>query len=274
MSVITSCQRGGNVLTRLDFAKSETILNVPYGNDTAQRMDIYLPSGRSVDSTKAIILIHGGGWNGGNKSDFATYIDSFKNRLPEYAIFNLNYRLVNGSQLFPAQENDVRSAMQFITKNSASYGIDTGKLVLLGASAGGHLALLQAYKYQEPRVKAVIDFFGPTDLTAMYNHPWHPLVTFALQMVTGTTLKENPEIFKQSSPVNFISQNSPPTLIFHGGKDMIVNLSQSRELQNKLRHHGVENDLVVYPGEQHGWQGRNLHDSFDRIEAFLKTHVK
>lgn len=270
--MITSCKRNDTVSLQYDNS-AHTLMNIPYGSDTSQRMDIYLPAGRSKDSTKSIILIHGGGWNGGNKSDFTSYIDSFKVRMPHYAVFNLNYRLVNTGQLFPAQENDIRSALDFITRNAAGYRIDTSRMVILGASAGAHLALLQAYKYQHPQIKAVIDFFGPSDLTAMYSHPWHPLVTYALQMVTGTTLAANPSIYRQSSPAHFISKNSPPTLIFHGGKDMIVNISQSRELQRKLEEVNIPNELVVYPGEQHGWSGKNLHDSFDRIQKFLETHV-
>ena len=234
-------------------------------------MDIYLPAGRSVDSTKVLVLIHGGGWNGGSKSDFTVYVDSFKRRLHDYAIFNINYRLVNGSNLFPAQEYDVKQAVSFIINNSAEYHINKNKLVLLGASAGGHLALLQAYKYQNPKVSAVIDYFGPTDLTYMYQHPWHPLVTYALQMVTGTTPSNNAEIYRQSSPVNFITTQSTPTLIFHGANDNVVDISQSKTLRNKLQKEGVINNLIIYPGERHGIHGKNLSDSFDHIEAFLKT---
>src|SRR3954466_5361914 len=85
----------------------ETKVDVAYGKDSLQRMDIYLPAGRTRDVTKSLILIHGGGWNSGDKSNFAVYIDSFKHRLPGYAIFNINYRLVSHKHLFPAQEEDV-----------------------------------------------------------------------------------------------------------------------------------------------------------------------
>ncbi|HEV7620406.1 MAG TPA: alpha/beta hydrolase, partial [Flavisolibacter sp.] len=163
---------------------AQTIRNIHYGPDTAQCMDIYLPEGRNTDKTKILVLIHGGGWNGGNKSDFSSYIDSLKLRMPEYAIFNINYRLVNSQTLFPAQENDIRSALNFIVSKDDDYQVNKTKVVLLGASAGAHLALLQAYKYNDPKISAVVDFFGPSDLISMYTHPWHPLVKYALQMVT------------------------------------------------------------------------------------------
>jgi acetyl esterase/lipase len=193
--------------------------------------------------------------------------------MPEYAIFNIEYRLFNGGNLFPTQEKDIQSAIDFITGNAPEYAINKNKFVLLGASAGAHLALLQAYKYDNPQVQAVIDFFGPADLTTMYNQPWHPMVRYALEMITGTTPKSNPGIYISSSPVNFISANSPATLILHGSQDQVVDVSQSRLLKNKLDKAGVANELVVYSGERHGWYGKNLTASFDTIERFLRKHV-
>src|SRR5687768_15927623 len=108
MTLLTNCKQSGGVGTVDEkHLPAKTLKEVSYGKDTAQRMDIYLPEGRTVDSTKAIILIQGGGWNSGSKTDFASYIDSFKRRMPDYAIFNMNYRLFNGDNLFPTQENDV-----------------------------------------------------------------------------------------------------------------------------------------------------------------------
>ena len=177
MSLFTSCQKGaGSVQAITDYTIAETKLNVSYGNDSMQRMDIYLPAGRSENSTKSIVLIHGGGWNAGSKNDFATYIDTLKKRLPDFAIFNIDYRLATTKTIFPTQENDVKSAIEFIAANAEEYGVNKNEIALLGASAGAHLAVLQAYRYDDVKSKAVIDFFGPTDLTTMYNKPWHSMI--------------------------------------------------------------------------------------------------
>ncbi|MFL5742522.1 MAG: alpha/beta hydrolase fold domain-containing protein [Flavisolibacter sp.] len=275
MSILLNCRQNANAdAPGTKDLPARTLRDVSYGNDSAQRMDIYLPAGRSEDSTKVLVLIHGGGWNSGSKSDFISYIDSFRKRMPDYAIFNINYRLVNGTNLFPAQEKDVRAALSFISGHAMEYAVSRNKIVLLGASAGAHLALLQAYKYSDPSVLAVIDFFGPTDLTAMYQHPWHPLVPYALQMITGTTPSGNPDLYFQSSPINFISSSSTPTLIFHGSNDPVVDLSQSKALKSKLEKARVKNELVVYPGQRHGWNGSILSNSFDRIEKFLKENIR
>jgi len=275
MNILTSCKQAPKAFAEEKNLPAQTLLNVAYGNDTLQKMDIYLPDNRSSETTKSLILIHGGGWNSGSKADFATYIDSFKTRLPDYAIFNINYRLVNGSHVFPTPENDVKNAVDFIAAHAENYHVSKDNFSLLGFSAGAHLALLQAYKYTLPRIKAVVDYFGPTDLVSMYHKPWHPLVPLALQMITGASPESNKTIFEQSSPAHFVSRQSPPTLILHGGKDIVVNVSQSKLLAEKLAAAGVKHEMHVYPNEGHGrWYGNTLVSSFDRIETFLKAHAE
>jgi acetyl esterase/lipase len=275
MTILSSCKQESTAIAQVKDLPAQTHLNISYGNDSLHKMDIYLPANRSVASTKSLVLIHGGGWTSGSKADFTGYIDTLQQRLPDYAIFNINYRLVNGSNLFPTQENDVSAALSFIVQNAAEYPISKGKLSLLGFSAGAHLALLQAYKNASPRINAVIDYFGPTDLVAMYQKPWHPLVPLALQMITGTSPQADPSTFEQSSPAHFVSSQSPPTLILHGGKDVVVNVSQSKLLAQKLAENDVAHELHIYPGKGHGrWYGETLVSSFDRIEAFLNRHVQ
>jgi len=253
---------------------AKTELNVSYGTAADQKLDIYLPAGRNAATTPSIILIHGGAWNSGDKSDFAGYIDTLKRRLPNYAIFNLNYRLANPPNLFPAQENDVKAAVQFITDRLAQYNV-SNKMALLGVSAGAHLAMLQAYKNANSiKPKAVVDLFGPTDLVDLYNNPPNPLVPGILASVVGGTPATAATLYQQSSPVNTVSINSSPTIIFHGLQDIVVTPSQSTALRNSLSIKGVPNTLVTYPAEGHGWTGAPLTDTFDRIVAFLGTHVQ
>lgn len=274
MSIFSSCQQEQDKPAEKKALPAQTLVNVAYGTDSLQKMDIYLPASRTTATTKSLVLIHGGGWTSGSKSDFAGYIDSLKTRLPHYAIFNINYRLVNGSNLFPTQENDVKAALGFIVDRAEAYSINKDKISLLGFSAGAHLALLQAYKFDSPRIQVVIDYFGPTDLVAMYQQPWHPLVPVALQMITGQSPESGRSLYESSSPAHFISRQSPPTLILHGGKDVVVNVSQARLLAKKLEQAGVAHELHVYPAEGHGrWYGQALVSSFDRIESFLEQHV-
>jgi acetyl esterase/lipase len=268
--LFSACKKNDNSNTIKELSSK----NISYGNDVAQKFDLYLPAGRSAEKTKVMVLVHGGGWTSGDKTDFDTFVDTLKKRNPGYAIFNINYRLAsNNSNSFPAQENDVKAAIEFILIKRQEYFI-SDQFVLIGASAGAHLALLHAYKYSSPvKAKAVVSFFGPVDLTHMYNSPANPLVPLLLQTVTGGTPSANANIYQQSSPINFVSVQSPATLLLQGGKDELVSPSQAILLKNRLQSFNVRHEYVLYPDEGHGWTGANLTDSFNKIEQFLKTYL-
>jgi acetyl esterase/lipase len=272
--VMFSCKKNSDVAIAADAnVVAKTMLNVSYGASSENKMDVYLPANRSTASTKVFVMIHGGGWNAGDKTDLTGYVDTLRNRFPDYAIFNINYRLATGSNLFPAQENDVKSAIQFMLSNAADYGISE-KFVLMGVSAGAHLALLQGYKYSSQlKPKAIIDFFGPTDLVDMYNHPTNPLIPTGMVFVVGKTPAQDSLLYANSSPINFVSASSSPTIILHGGMDPLVSVTQATMLKAKLDAAGVVNQYVFYPTEGHGWYGANLSDSFNKIEAFIKANV-
>lgn len=257
-----------------DSNVSVAFTNVKFGNDSQQKMDVYLPAGRTADVTKTIVIIHGGAWTGGDKSEMTTVVDSLKRRLPNYAFINLNYRLAaNGSvNVFPSQEQDVKAAIEFYLSKSAVYEISKD-LIVFGGSAGAHLALLHSYKNDpDHHVKAVVDFFGPTDLVALWNEGFLPQL--ALMTVTGKTYAEDPAIYTQSSPVNFIRSTSPPTIALHGGVDYVVSPAQSNILINKLNSMGVPNQLVVYPNDGHGFSQINNSDALNKTLSFISKEVK
>lgn len=253
---------------------AETLLNVFYGNDSAQKMDLYLPAGRHRDSTKLIILVHGGAWLTGDKSDFAAFIPTLRQRLPYYAIANINYRLATSTaNHFPAQEKDMKAAVDFLVQKGADYQISQ-KMVLLGASSGGHLATLQAYKYNSPKIKAVVDFYGPVDMADLYQTATDPLVRSYIQSLMGGTPATNPALYQQSSPIHFVNAQSPPTIILHGALDDLVNVNQSIALKDQLQSAGVINQLIIYPDQGHDiWPAPIMNDAFDKVEVFLKANV-
>ncbi len=261
-------------------ASAITLTNIAYGTDALQKMDVFLPANRTTTATKVMIVIHGGGWSAGDKLDMAAYIDILKTRLPDYAFFNINYRLtsVANSIPFPAQELDVKAAIDFINSKRAEY-IISDKFVLLGASAGAHLALLQAYKYATPKMKAVVDLYGPTDMADMYNNPASSQVTptSIAFIVTGSpfaTPALNAGTYSISSPLTYVSITSPPTIIFHGGADSLVRPTQSTMLFAALAQKGVVRQYVPYPTENHAYQGASLNDTFEKAISFLGSNVQ
>ena len=276
-STFASCSKtydGGGGTTTI---AEKNMPNVSYGTDAQQKMDIYLPANRSVTTTKVMILIHGGGWTTGDKADFAPYIDTLKKRIPDYAIININYRLgaLPASNPFPAQEMDVKAAVEFIYGNRASYLI-SDKFVLMGASAGAHLSLLEAYKYPSPvKIKAVVDFFGPTDMVDMYNNPG-AFSAAAIALLLSGTPTSNPTMYAQSSPLTFATSTACPTIILQGGLDPLVHpVRQSEALRNKLTIAGVVNQYVFYPLGGHGdWDVATNTDAFNKIGVFLAANVQ
>ena len=273
---LASCEKSDSIDSNSTAA--QTSLNVSYGTDVAQKMDIYLPANRSTTSTKVIVMIHGGGWTSGDKSDFTSFVDTLKRRLPGYAIFNINYRLsANPNNLFPTQEMDVKAAIEFIYSKSSEYKISE-KYVLMGASAGGHLAMLQGYKYNAPvKAKAIVSFFGPSDMADMYNNPvgGNPLFSLAVANAVGATPSQNPLLYTNSSPVNYISNSTAmPTILLHGGLDPLVSPSHSTMVESKLNLAGITNQYVFYPTGGHGdWDTDTYTDAFNKIEAFIETNV-
>lgn len=254
----------------------QTMMNVSYAsNDTAQRMDVYLPAGRTTTTTKAIVIVHGGAWISGDKTEMNPFIPVIKQRLPEYAIFNINYRLaaLPSSNIFPTQENDMKAALNFIVNKASEYKFNTDKLCLLGASAGGHLVLLQAYKNATPKVKAVVDLFGPTDMAGLYTaYAPNPLNQLGIQLLMSGTPATNAALYQSSSPINYVSAQSQPTLILHGTADPIVPYVQSTTLKTKLETSGVYVKMVTYTGAGHGdWNTATYDDAYNQIVSFLQA---
>jgi acetyl esterase/lipase len=258
-----------------DAAVAYSQTNVGYGGEALQKMDVYLPAGRTTSTTKVMILIHGGAWSSGDKLDFAAYVDTMKRRQPGYAIFNINYRLsVSGTNTFPAQELDTKAAIEYIYSKKDEYKI-SDKFVLLGASAGAHLSLLHAYKYPAPvKIKAVVDFFGPTDMNDMYTNAG--LFQLSIFQIVGATPATNATLYQQSSPINFITSNSAcPTIILQGDADPLVNdVRQSAPLYARLQAANVPVQYNLYPGKDHGanWGNDTYFNAFNKIDVFLSLH--
>lgn len=252
------------------------MLNTAYGTDAKQTMDIYLPANRNITNTKVMVVIHGGGWVGGDKADMSVVIDSLKKRLPDYAFFNINYRLAAWpANLFPTQEMDVKAAVQFIYGNTDTWQVSK-KFVIAGASAGGHLSLLQGFKETVPvKAKAVVSFFGPSDMAALYNDPSPGAPATAVFLLMSGTPASNASLYASSSPINYISASTPPTILIHGGLDPLVKLYHSTNVNTALASAGVATQMVTYPTGGHGdWDAATYTDAFNKIQAFLTANVQ
>jgi len=262
---------GGSLAERI-------ILDTSYGTAPAQKMDIYLPAGRTV-ATKLIILIHGGGWEAGDKSDMNYYKNLLRAKWPEAAIANINYRLASNTGNIHHTEimGDVSSAVNFILNNKSNFVV-SDSLLMVGASAGAHLAMLYTYAYNTGnKVRAVADFFGPAVL-----NDWQWYNSFNIWM--GKAIKDlliqynnapwDLALYQSNSPYSRAASSSRPTIIFHGTLDVIVPLYQSQWMNGQLNSLGVPHEYYEYFLDGHGFNTTNTNDAMNKTVAFFKSHLQ
>lgn len=246
-------------------------LNIQYGLDGKQNMDIYLPPNRSDANTKIFVMIHGGAWTAGDKSDFTATIPSIQTALTNYAVININYRLAipPSTNLWPTQINDVNEAFNYIISKASYFHYNPNKIVIMGASAGAHLGLLKAYKYDaDKKVKAVVNYFGPTDMADLYNFQVG-IQKQLFELFMGGTPTSAATVYTNASPLFAVSSTSAPTITFHGTLDNVVPISQSTRLRTALNTAGVVNQYTEYVGEGHGvFNSTNTLDAFNKFISF------
>ncbi len=219
--------------------------------DTALTLDFYKTNIAGV--RPCIILIHGGSWSGGDSRQ----LPELNSVLAQhgYQVASVNYRLAP-KHPYPAAVQDVRQAIRYLKSHAARLSIDTSKLVLLGRSAGGQLALLAAYQQPDSGIKGVIDFYGPADMVWGYSVPANPLVFDSRQVMRrylGGTPQQTGNTYAESSPIEYVNSQSVPTLMIHGENDVLVAYRHSTRLNAKLQQYHVPHYLLTIPWATHGF---------------------
>ncbi|MFH1718544.1 MAG: alpha/beta hydrolase [Planctomycetota bacterium] len=259
----------------------EEILDVEYGTGGERKLqlDLYLPKGRTK-ATPAIIFIHGGAWKAGKRSDMKFYCVKFAEK--GYVTATVTYRLT-GEAPFPAAVHDVKCAIRWLRANAAKYQVDPEHIVVSGNSAGGHLSMMIGYS-DDPslegsggnnglssRVCAVVNFYGPTDLTTDFARKQGVVEDF----MGGKMFDEASDAYKLASPLFSLTQDDPPTLIFHGTIDSTVPIVQADKLADKLKELGIDYVYERYDGWPHTM---DLAEAVNRrcvyqMEQFFKKYI-
>jgi acetyl esterase/lipase len=258
----------------------EVIKDVEYKSAGGKPLQLDILKKRNLSAgAPLLVFIHGGGWKVGKRSDYLTYMVPLAEE--GYVTVTLSYRLI-GDSPYPACAEDVRDALKWLSGKGGKFGYDPGRTAVIGGSAGGHLALLAAYGWKgategaitqadSMRVKAVVDFYGPFDLTTPYARN-HPIVKEFL----ATSYEKAPGLYREASPAEYIGKNSPPTLIFHGTSDDLVPVSQSDTLKKRLDRLGVPNvycRLPLWPHAMDVVQRVNTY-SLARMNEFFDRYLK
>lgn len=249
-------------------------LNIVYtvNNGWEGKLDYYQQTTKK--KTPLVIYIHGGGWVHGNKD--AEY-DKIKVFIENgYSVANIEYRLANQSTA-PAAIEDVNEAINYLLKNSQTLNFDANKLVLMGGSAGAHLALLaglqaqhKIFNKQKFKVAAIISKYGPTDLLT-----WKPATAPGSASSAWLAARKNDTAFVKSlSPVNYVSKNRIPVLFIHGDQDQTVPIRQSETLYQLLKSEGSPTQLYIVKGGKHGNFGDVETPKMDSVMiAFLSKYL-
>jgi acetyl esterase/lipase len=243
--------------------------------DWEGKMDLYLAP-KEKGPSKIVINIHGGGWNHGTKEEQTGFSTFFKNG---YSVANIEYRLT-GQATAPAAVEDTRCALIYLIKNAKALNIDVDKIVIMGGSAGGHLALMGGLLANNPifdgnctgekniKVAAIINKYGITDVS-----DWaygNDIKSKSAVNWLGKYAKDQ-SFAKSVSPLYQIKKDSPPIFIVHGDADPTVPYQHSVKLKSKLDEVGVKNEFMTVPGGLHGKftpeQNREVNA---KIIAFLK----
>jgi acetyl esterase/lipase len=240
-------------------------------------LDLHLPA---TTPAPVVLFLHGGGWRLGSRRTFVPHRSAEETfgriTAAGFAVASADYRL-SGEARFPAQVDDVLAAVAWLRERGAEHGLDASRIVLWGESSGAHLAALAALT-PSSGVAGVVDWYGPTDLTALGRdlHPDDP-ARFDDDPATreagllGGAVGTLPEPARAASPALQVAPDAPPFLILHGEADTLMPFAQSRALADGLRRVGADVELVGVPGASHFWQGvEDLGPLFDRSLAFVR----
>ena len=200
-----------------------------------------------------VLVIHGGGWEGGSPDEFAAFNHLLARR--GYAVAAVPYRLAPRWP-WPAQRDDVLAALRCLKERSAELGIDARKFVLMGRSAGGQIAAAVAYSAHDPTIRGCIAFYAPADLHFAHEFARDDDIISSLGLVVrylGGRPTEVRANYDSASAILLADRTSPPTLLLHGRRDPYVWYLQSQRLAARLEAAGVRHYFLDLPWATHGF---------------------
>jgi len=228
-----------------------TYPNVVYGIAGKEKLllDAFIPPGEGP--FPAVILVHGGGWVSGNKTNYVTPMIGPLDKAG-IASFSINYRLAPKYR-YPACVDDLETSIRWVRANAAVYRVDPERIALLGESAGGHLVEWAAVRASgDTRVAAVVAFYAPCDLLAETRTRGVLGVTMIGLFGINTFNAAAEKILHDASPLNYAHSGMPPFLLLHGTADSTVLYEQSLNWQARLRELNVPCSLIPIQGGIHG----------------------
>ncbi len=238
--------------------------DIQYGNHERHTVDILIPE-KAESASGLMLFIHGGGWTQGDK--VGHFADAQHFCKLGYISATMNYRFVSEDINVFDELDDITSALKTVKEKCSKYGFNTEKVILSGASAGGHLSLLYAYTRQnEAPVTPVaacvycppVSCSRPDFLLGISGEfeDWKYGVLSkccGVQITKASLMDEHRQkALNKISPAEYVSENSVPTAVFHGKCDAIIPVEHIYDFIRLLNETGVKNDLLIYENSDHG----------------------
>jgi acetyl esterase/lipase len=269
-------------ISSADDPKITAINDLVYSKvgSTELKLDIAYPL-EGAGPFPAVVVLYGGAWRTGNKWGNRPTLAQFARR--GYVAISPQYRHCP-KNIFPAQVHDVKAAVRWLRSHAAEYRVDVDHVGAMGFSAGGHLSMMLGVTGPEDglegevppgspssKVQAVVNFFGPSDLSAT------DVPDIAVGLVRdflGAKTTDRPDLAAKASPVTFLSKDDAAILTFHGTKDPLVPYSQSMKLAEAMTKVGLPGRVELIVGAGHGWTGpemkRTMNDTYEFFDAHLR----
>ena len=251
------------------------------GADRKEKADLYLPAEvKPGQKFPAVVIIHGGGWSGGEKRAAREINIGTTLALNGYVGMSIDYVLATKegtAPTWPQNLHDCKTAVRWLRANAERLHVDPERIGTIGGSAGGHLAAMlgvtsakdgldPAGPYGEfpCTVKCAVDLYGP-------------MLWFSQRDISmfRKTRAEAPELYRQASPLAYVNKGNPPILILHGTADKTVAVEDSKAFDDALTKAGVEHQLVIVEGAPHSFHLEpKQRDLRPLVLGFFDRHLK
>lgn len=257
--------------------------DITYGKAGGKELKLNLarPTTRPNAKLPCILLVHGGGWQHGDKSMLDGLIQWFAAQ--GYVAATIGYRLAP-EFIFPAQINDAKCAVRFMRAHANDYGIDPDRIGAVGTSAGAHLVMMLAVTRKSDdlegdggwpdvssEVAAVVSWAGPTDLGA----DDIPAISKPIvKTFLGKSAEEAPDLAKKASPVSYVRKDQPPILQLLGTTDPLIPVTQATNMAKRMTIIGAPGRVELLLNVGHGFADKDYHHALVATMEFFNEHLR